>query len=93
MKLRPPAATTTDSATTSCGETTASPWRCQQVDLRFPREGIDYDSLSEEEQAQWESLDWGDDEDGGGLPERVDASAINSWLFNDEAEGETNELL
>ena len=53
----------------------------QQVDLRFPREGIDYDSLSEEEQAQWESLDWGDD-DGGALPERVDASAINSWLFN-----------
>ena len=31
---------------------------------------------------QWESLDWGDDEDDGGLPERVNASAINSWLFN-----------
>ena len=60
------------------------PPKVQQVDLRFPREGIDYDSLSEEEQAQWESLDWGDDEDGGGLPERVDASAINSWLFNDD---------
>ena len=58
------------------------PPKVQQVDLRFPREGIDYDSLSEEEQAQWESLDWGDDEDSGGLPERVDASAINSWLFN-----------
>ena len=56
----------------------------QQVDLRFPREGIDYDSLSEEEQAQWESLDWGDDGDGGGLPERVNASAINSWLFNSD---------
>ena len=60
------------------------PPKVQQVDLRFPREGIDYDSLSEEEQAQWESLDWGDDEDGGALPERVDASAINSWLFNDD---------
>ena len=58
------------------------PPKVQQVDLRFPRDGIDYDSLSEEEQAQWESLDWGDDEDGGGLPERVDASAINNWLFN-----------
>ena len=58
------------------------PPRVQQVDLRFPRDGIDYDSLSEEEQAQWESLDWGDDEDGGGLPDRVDASAINNWLFN-----------
>ena len=60
------------------------PAKVQQVDLRFPREGIDYDSLSEEEQAQWESLDWGDDADGGGLPERVNASAINSWLFNDD---------
>ena len=58
------------------------PPKVQQVDLRFPREGIDYDSLSEEEQAQWESLDWGDDEDGGALPDRVDASAINGWLFN-----------
>ena len=60
------------------------PPKVQQVDLRFPREGIDYDSLSKEEQAQWESLDWGDDEDGGGLPERVDASAINTWLFNSD---------
>ena len=58
------------------------PPKLRQVDLRFPREGIDYDSLSEEEQAQWESLDWGDDQDGGALPDRVDAAAINSWLFN-----------
>ena len=60
------------------------PPKVQQVDLRFPREGIDYDSLSEEEQAQWETLDWGDGEDGGDLPERVDASAINNWLFNSD---------
>ncbi len=60
------------------------PPKVQQVDLRFPREGIDYDSLSEDEQAQWESLDWGDDEDGGGPPERVNAPAINSWLFNSD---------
>ena len=60
------------------------PPKVQQVDLRFPRDGIDYDSLSEEEQAQWESLDWGDDEDDRGLPERVNASAINSWLFNSD---------
>ena len=60
------------------------PPKVQQVDLRFPRDGIDYDSLSEEEQAQWESLDWGDDEDDRGLPDRVNASAINSWLFNND---------
>ena len=58
------------------------PPRAQQVDLKFPREGIDYDSLSDEEQEQWESLDWGDDVDEIGLPDRVDAAAINSWLFN-----------
>ncbi len=58
------------------------PPRVQQVDLKFPREGIDYDSISEEEQAQWEGVDWGEDEDGGGFPDRVNAAAINSWLFN-----------
>lgn len=58
------------------------PPRVQQVDLKFPREGIDYDSLSDEEKEQWESLDWGDDVAPGALPQRVDASAINSWLFN-----------
>jgi type I restriction enzyme R subunit len=58
------------------------PPRVQQVDLKFPREGIDYDSLSDEEKEQWESLDWGDDADERGLPERVNAAAINSWLLN-----------
>ena len=58
------------------------PPRVQQVDLQFPREGIDYDSLSDEEQEQWESLDWGDDVDETGLPAKVNAAAINSWLFN-----------
>jgi len=60
------------------------PPRAEQVDLRFPREGINYDSLSEEEKEQWEGLDWGDDVQPGPLPDRVDASAINSWLFNSD---------
>jgi type I restriction enzyme, R subunit len=60
------------------------PPRVQQVDLRFPREGIDYDSLSDEEKEQWESLDWGDDVDPDALPDRVNASAINNWLFNED---------
>ncbi len=58
------------------------PPRVQQVDLRFPREGIDYDSLSDEEKEQWESIDWGDDADAGLLPDRVNANAVNNWLFN-----------
>jgi type I restriction enzyme R subunit len=58
------------------------PPRVQQVDLKFPREGIDYDKLTDEEKTQWESLDWGDDVEPGELPDRVNAAAINSWLFN-----------
>lgn len=58
------------------------PPKVQQVDLKFPREGIDYNALSEEEKAQWESLDWGDEVDENGLPTRVNAAAVNHWLFN-----------
>ncbi|AOV17241.1 restriction endonuclease subunit R [Acidihalobacter aeolianus] len=58
------------------------PPHVQQVDIRFPREGIDYDALSPEEKAQWESLDWGDDGEPGMLPTSVNATAINNWLFN-----------
>jgi type I restriction enzyme R subunit len=60
------------------------PPRVQQVDLRFPREGIDYDSLSEEEKEQWESLDWGDEVEPDAVPDKVNASAINNWLFNED---------
>ncbi len=58
------------------------PPRVQQVNLKFPREGIDYESLSDEEKEQWESLDWGDDVDPDELPEKVNAAAVNNWLFN-----------
>jgi type I restriction enzyme R subunit len=58
------------------------PPKVKQLDLRFPREGIQYDQLSEDEQAQWESLDWGDDAEG--MPEKVGAEAINRWLFNQD---------
>lgn len=49
------------------------------VPLKFQREGIKYDELSEAEQADWEELDW--DEDGT-IPNRVEAAAVNQWLFN-----------
>ena len=58
------------------------PPRAEQVDLKFPREGIDYDSLSDEEKEQWESYDWGDDVEPGTFPDKVNAAAVNSWLFN-----------
>lgn len=58
------------------------PPKVQQVDLKFPREGIEYEKLTDEEKAQWESLDWGDDVAIDALPDRVNATAINNWLFN-----------
>ena len=60
------------------------PPRVEQVDLKFPREGIDYAALSGEEKEQWESIDWGDDLEPETLPDRVNATAINSWLFNED---------
>lgn len=60
------------------------PPQVRQVDLKFPRDGIRYDDLSEEEKAEWESLDWGDDQQETGAPDAVQASAINNWLFNED---------
>jgi type I restriction enzyme R subunit len=55
------------------------PFRPITVPLRFPREGINYDDLSDEEKAQWDLLDWEEGVLGSG---RVDSGAINAWLFN-----------
>lgn len=60
------------------------PPRVAQVDMRFPGQGIDYDLLSAEEQAQWEELDWGDDGEPDRFPDKVNAAAINNWLFNQD---------
>lgn len=48
------------------------------VPLKFQREGIKYEDLSDAEKDQWDMLEW--DEDGP--PESVDAAAVNKWLFN-----------
>ena len=56
------------------------PPKAISVPLKFQREGIKYDDLSEDEKEHWEGLDWGDDE----APELVDASAVNKWLFNED---------
>ncbi|MBX7222717.1 MAG: DEAD/DEAH box helicase family protein [Blastocatellia bacterium] len=55
------------------------PPQALEVPTKFTREGVDYNHLSEAEKEQWEELDW--DEDGA-MPERVEAPALNSWLFN-----------
>jgi type I restriction enzyme, R subunit len=55
------------------------PPKAVSVPLRFQREGIRYDELSEEDKDQWDALEW--DEDGT-VPDRVEAEAVNKWLFN-----------
>jgi type I restriction enzyme R subunit len=55
------------------------PPQAVSVPLKFQREGIKYDELSEDDKDQWDALEW--DEDGN-VPDRVDAEAVNKWLFN-----------
>ena len=54
------------------------------VPLRFVREGIRYDQLSEEEKEHWDSLDWGEQTEDGDTPDAVEASDINKKLFNED---------
>lgn len=56
------------------------PPKAVSVPLKFQREGIRYDDLSEEEKDEWDSLEW--DEDGEPPPESVSAADLNRWLFN-----------
>ncbi|KQB56012.1 MULTISPECIES: DEAD/DEAH box helicase family protein [Acidovorax] len=55
------------------------PPKAVSVPLKFQREGIKYDDLSEAEQEQWDALEWNED---GTAPDAVDATALNKWLFN-----------
>ncbi|MBP7452547.1 MAG: DEAD/DEAH box helicase family protein [Ottowia sp.] len=57
-----------------------TPPRAISVPLRFQREGIRYDDLSEDEKDQWDALEW--DDEGGEAPDAVGAEAVNQWLFN-----------
>jgi type I restriction enzyme R subunit len=47
------------------------------VATRFTRQGIRYDDLSDDEKERWEEEDWGEE-----IPDAVDPSAVNDWLFN-----------
>jgi type I restriction enzyme R subunit len=55
------------------------PPQAVSVPLRFLREGIKYDDLSEDEKDQWDAQEWDDE---GVVPDRIDPEAINQWLFN-----------
>ena len=49
--------------------------------LKFIDEGIAYDDLSDEEKEAFEET-FADEE--GNVPDKINSSAINSWLFNDD---------
>jgi type I restriction enzyme, R subunit len=55
------------------------PPKSVSVPLKFQREGIRYDQLSEEEKEEWDALEWNEE---GDIPRRVEAAAVNKWLFN-----------
>jgi type I restriction enzyme R subunit len=55
------------------------PPKAVSVPLRFQREGISYNQLSDDEKEEWDALEWSDD---GTIPNRVEAEAVNRWLFN-----------
>ena len=55
------------------------PPKSVSVPLKFQRQGIHYENLSEEEKDQWDALEWNEE---GDVPDRVEAEAVNKWLFN-----------
>jgi type I restriction enzyme R subunit len=55
------------------------PAQAVSVPIKFQREGINYDQLPEAEKEQWDAIEW--DEEGE-VPERIEAQAVNKWLFN-----------
>lgn len=55
------------------------PPRAVSVPLKFQREGIRYNDLSEEEKDQWDAVEWNED---GTIPASVEPAAVNLWLFN-----------
>lgn len=57
------------------------PPKAVSVPLKFQRDGIRYNELSEQEKESWETIEW--DEDGS-IPDHVDAAAVNKWLFNQD---------
>ncbi len=55
------------------------PPQAVSVPLKFQREGIKYNDLSEADKDDWDAIEWDDD---GNVPTQVEAEAVNKWLFN-----------
>ena len=61
------------------------PPKAVSVPLRFQREGISYDQLSEEEKEEWDALEWSDD---GTIPNRVEARGGKPLAFQQRYRGQ-----
>lgn len=57
------------------------PPKVYPIPLRFPRSGIKYNELSDEEKAEYEQEFA---QTYGYVPDSVESSAINTWLFNED---------
>jgi type I restriction enzyme R subunit len=57
------------------------PYKAKVSTTTLLREGIKYKQLSEADRDKFESVDWGDGT--GEIPESIESSAINKWLFNE----------
>ncbi len=60
------------------------------VPLKFQRQGIKYNDLSEAEKEEWDALEWNDE---GTVPDEVDAAELNQWLFNTDTVDKALQLL
>lgn len=60
------------------------------VQMKFPRQGIKYDQLSEEEKAEYEKEFL---ENYGEVPDEVSSGAVNQWLFNEDTVNKVLKML
>jgi type I restriction enzyme R subunit len=60
------------------------------VPLKFQRQGIKYDELSEDEKEEWDAQEWSED---GTVPTEVDPAELNKWLFNIDTVDKALEVL
>lgn len=60
------------------------------VPLKFQRQGIRYDDLSDDEKEEWDAQEWSED---GTVPTEVDPAELNKWLFNIDTVDKALEVL
>lgn len=68
--------------TTAVADNYLVPIKKVKLSLKFPMQGIRYNSLSEEEKREWERKFY--DPATGEIIDEIDSGAINQWLFNQD---------